>query len=487
MMKTLRAAACAAMIGLMTLVFSMPVFGADLYPLADGKSMVYTYPVKSGTITVYSDENLSVKTEKIKGSKTYAAIMKQSGSAIYAKYKYKGVLKEGWFKASVFLCKPSYKSVDACTRYDAKVIKTVKKKKSFGEIDEFSKIQIVGEYKGYRQVVYPYGKKYRMGWVTEKVYNNSIKLYDGSEKQIMAEGTYTLAPKSGKGKLVTSENGKVALADAKKNAKQKFIFEYYKSDYFRISSSADGSYLTYNTSGEGDPVIMAPKSADPDDKTQLWHMERYGAYYYLKNAEAGKYLYADDTFTLKPAGGSNHKRFRVVMADGKNKKHWRVFCQYEPDWGGKKYGRTNNMAASACGILSLTNTIYALNGQFIDPMKTAAFAVKKKYRVEGSGTSYKVFAAASKQFGKTYGFEYLGATTSFSVLKKHLKKGETAIAYVPGHYIACVAYKNGKYLMLESAYGKKRGTTPYGDWVTASRLKSGTMKSKNFFVFKATD
>ena len=72
-------------------------------------------------------------------------------------------------------------------------------------------------------------------------------------------------------------------------------------------------------------------------------------------------------------------------------------------------------------------------------------------------------------------------------LKKHLKKGETAIAYVPGHYIACVAYKNGKYLMLESAYGKKRGTTPYGDWVTASRLKSGTMKSKNFFVFKATD
>ncbi|MBR3165852.1 MAG: RICIN domain-containing protein [Lachnospiraceae bacterium] len=487
-MKILRTKAAIAVIGLMILVFSVPAFGADLLPLASGKGkMVYTYPVKSGKITVYADENLSQKVEKIKGKKTYAAILKQSGSAVYAKYKYNGKLSEGWFKASVFLYKPSYKGKDACTRYKAKVIKTVKGKKSFGSISAFSRVQIVGEYKGYKQVVFKYGKKYRMGWVTSSEYERNIRLYDGSEKQIMAEGTYTLAPKSGKGKMVTADAGAVGLADAKKNAKQKFVFEYYKKDYFRIYSADSGHLLTYNDSGEGDPVIMAARSEDPDDYRQLWHMERYGAYYYLKNAAAGKYLYADDTFSLKPAGGNDHKRFRVVMADGKNKKHWRVFCQYEPEWGAKKYGRTNNMAASACAILSFTNTIYALNGQYINPMKTAAFSVKKGYRVEGSGTSYKVFAAASKEFGKTYGFEYLGATMSFTTLKKHLKAGETAIAYVPGHYMACVAYKNGKFLMLESAYGKKRGTTPYGDWVTESRLKSGTMKSKNFFVFKATD
>ena len=481
MMKTFRAKAAAAAAGLMIMIFSVPVFGAELFPISrNGK--IYTYPAKSGNIAVYEDEGLSEKKEVIKGKETFAAILEQSEDAFYVKYDYNGKISKGWIKASALLYNPSYEYKDACTRKSASVLRTVRGG-SFGTIPAFSKMQIVGEYKGYKQVVYEYGKKYRMGWITSTVFTNSIKLYDGSEKQIMADGTYTLAPASDAGQLVTASSDTVGLAAAKKTSEQKFRFEFYKDNYYRISSVSEEKCLTC---GESEEVILAERSEEPED-AQLWRMERHGAYYYIKNAAAEKYLYADETFSLQSAGGSNNKRFRVVMADGKNKDHWRVFCQYEPDWGGKNYGRTNNMAGAACGILSMTNTVYALNGQFIDPLKTAAFSVKKGYRVEGSGTSYKVFEAAAKQFGKIYGYEYLGATTNFTALKKHLKKGETSIAYVPGHYIACVDYKGGKFLMLESAYAKKRNTTPYGDWVTEARLKSGGLKSKNFFIFKATD
>ena len=47
-----------------------------------------------------------------------------------------------------------------------------------------------------------------------------------------------------------------------------------------------------------------------------------------------------------------------------------------------------------------------------------------------------------------------------------------AVALVPGHYIAIVAYraKDDCYLVLDSAIYQKRPTTIYGDWIPASLL-----------------
>ena len=74
---------------------------------------------------------------------------------------------------------------------------------------------------------------------------------------------------------------------------------------------------------------------------------------------------------------------------------------------------------------------------------------------------------------------------NLTVLKNHLKAGGTAIAYVPRHYLAVADYKNGKYLILDSYAQSKRKTSPYGNWVTGSRFRSGGLKAKAFFLLKA--
>ena len=205
----------------------------------------------------------------------------------------------------------------------------------------------------------------------------------------------------------------------------------------------------------------------------------------MKNTGAGKYLTTGSTFTLAEKTATTRKLFRIGMVAEKNA-NWQIFCQYDPKWGGKLYGRTNTIAASACGVFSMINALYALNGQFMDPMKLADYSVKNRYRVEGHGTSYKLFEAAAKKFGGNYGYSYVGSTTSLTKLQQHLQHG-TAIAYVPGHYMAVGDYKSGKYLALDSYATEKRKTSPFGLWITGSRFRSGSLKAKNFFLFKSTN
>lgn len=42
------------------------------------------------------------------------------------------------------------------------------------------------------------------------------------------------------------------------------------------------------------------------------------------------------------------------------------------------------MAAAGCGVVAITNAVYALNGQFVDPMLFADYAVEKHYRIIGA-------------------------------------------------------------------------------------------------------
>lgn len=83
---------------------------------------------------------------------------------------------------------------------------------------------------------------------------------------------------------------------------------------------------------------------------------------------------------------------------------------------------TVEMAAAGCGVVAITNAVYALNGQFVDPMLFADYAVEKHYRIIGAGTHDGIFKAAAKKFGDTYGFTYIKTTYSTSEVREYLKK-----------------------------------------------------------------
>lgn len=71
--------------------------------------------------------------------------------------------------------------------------------------------------------------------------------------------------------------------------------------------------------------------------------------------------------------------------------------------------------------LATVNAVYALNGQYMDVMELANYAVEKNYRIVGSGTDDGIFKAAAKKYGQKYGFAWDGASGSIDVLKKKLK------------------------------------------------------------------
>ena len=70
---------------------------------------------------------------------------------------------------------------------------------------------------------------------------------------------------------------------------------------------------------------------------------------------------------------------------------------------------------------------------------------------------------------------------------KNLKEGDTAIAYLPGHYGTIVDYnaKKDKYLLMDPHYLPKRGTSSFGDWVSQKDLEEGTLMVQTFFYYKA--
>ena len=447
---------------------------------------VQTYPVKKGSVKVYTDADLKEVQETVPGKSLLVTVTGLSGDAWYGKYKIDGKVKTGWFSEKTFLVNPSYEKEDGLARYAIKAYSR-KKGDSWGEITAYSGIDIIGKSGKWYQVIYPVKTYWRIGWITQESYTASVRPYDGSEKRVMSEGIYTIRPKSSSTKRMAASGTTPVLAATSKKKAQQFEFFFYGDNNYQIVSVKTGFILAAEKDETGAPtggVVFAGKTTTVPPE-QLWHLTRTGGYYYLVNQAAGTYLRSGETFTL--GAKSSAAKFRLSMYGGKNRAHWRVFSQYDADWGARNYGRTNTMAASACGIFSMVNALYALNGQFIDPVMLADFAVKKHYRIEGSGTVSTVFAADGKKYGSKYGFKYVGSTTSLAKLKKHLQNNGTAVAYVPGHYMAVGDYRSGKYLALDSAATAKRATSPYGCWVSGSRFLSGSLRAKAFFLFKAID
>ena len=119
-------------------------------------------------------------------------------------------------------------------------------------------------------------------------------------------------------------------------------------------------------------------------------------------------------------------QWQVMRLNNKNVYPYRDFMQFDPAWARKDYGNVSDysgkMAAAGCGVVAITNAVYALNGQFVDPMLFADYAVEKHYRIIGAGTHDGIFKAAAKKFGDTYGFTYIKTTYSTSEVREYTEK-----------------------------------------------------------------
>ena len=152
-----------------------------------------------------------------------------------------------------------------------------------------------------------------------------------------------------------------------------------------------------------------------------------------------------------------------------------AFSQHDSRWGQVLYTSTNNrnqtISTSGCGLLSITNAVYNLNGNFINPIDIGRFAVANGHRTANEGTAFSLYRAFANNFGSRYGFRYSGNTTSFSELARHLQQGGTAVISVTGHVMAIAAYNNGNFMVLESAPNSPRRGLPATSWVGERRLR----------------
>lgn len=169
-------------------------------------------------------------------------------------------------------------------------------------------------------------------------------------------------------------------------------------------------------------------------------------------------------------------------------------------WSTYPYGKgdtglSNNkatIATSGCMLLSLTNAVYHLTGNFLEPTMLADFAIKKKCRVNFEGTHDCFVKHAAEEFGSKYGFKYVKTTNSEADLKNALQNGQTAVWHTSGHFLAIVDYNasNKKYLILDSYPSSKRGTTGGYAWKTFSQIKNMGIKAwgsyKGFMLIAKT-
>ena len=234
----------------------------------------------------------------------------------------------------------------------------------------------------------------------------------------------------------------------------------------------------------------------PEEVRGQFELQRLNGAYTIQNVSSKRFLAEEkdsaDSVSLTLFTGrsdiGSHWRIHATQKMSNTKKPF-VITQYDPEWCATPYGGGGCMGTAGCGILATVNAVYALNGQYMDVMELANYAVKKNYRIVGSGTDDGIFKAAAKKYGKKYGFAWDGGSGSIDVLKKKLKAGDTAIVHVQGHYVCISDYnkKTKKYLLLDSNYLPKRATSAFGDWIKVDRLLSGALESQYFYFFKLSE
>ncbi len=471
------------------ILFKKGVYAAEIEILSD-EINVNTYTVAPSGFDIYMDSALSTKINHVNDKDIKLVITSRENNSYHCRYQIDGETYSGWIEKSIILSNPGFEKIDGMLRYDAMAY-TRPKGLSVGTIPDYTDVDVIGKRGKWFQLLYKYNENYWISWLKKKEYLRCIRIFDGAEKKIMSEGTYTLTSADNSMLLSLGESNTLTFKNKAEGISA--------NDVFFIDFLGDGTYVIKNNTtqlcigltpeGEiyNNKILLSAVENNAYNDSQLWILERSEGYYYLKNKYNNKYFCFNKNFLVDNKDNTANQRYRIVMYGGKNLKYWHVFSQYDSAWGANLYGKYNTMAGSACGVLSSVNAVYALNGQFMDPMMVADYAVKSGYRVEGQGTDYHFVKACADKFGGDYGYRFVKYTYSLSEVKKHLINGGTAVANVPNHYIAVADFSNGKYLVLDPYATYIRKTNPFGCWIRGKRFLSGSLKSRMYFLLEATE
>ena len=186
-----------------------------------------------------------------------------------------------------------------------------------------------------------------------------------------------------------------------------------------------------------------------------------------------------------------------------------IYQQADPAWGSYPYGsgnpNGNDLKNNGCGVFATINAVEYLTGSFIDPKTFADWAMDSELYVSGAGSFWTIAKNSVEEFGASCGYALdayyefsahvrvnssgypttpSGMRTIWKVLTSKLKKGDTCVSLVQGHFIAIVDYdiNSDKVLVYDSAAIEHRGTDASADssinWKTMNELWYGSREGK---------
>ncbi len=179
----------------------------------------------------------------------------------------------------------------------------------------------------------------------------------------------------------------------------------------------------------------------------------------------------------------------------------KVVRQNLEKWKNYTYGDSQGtLYRTGCGIFATVNAVGYLTGNEMSVTETAAWAHSIGGYNPGNthAGTYRttLYPKLQAKYGTRYGFtvdcgpggDGYWSNSSNTKLKNHLANGGTAIAHVPGHFIALVGYDSStNYYHVYDSYPTSARPTGNGDcWKTPSQMATGKLKVDWFVLLSRT-
>ena len=477
------AKACGMIIMIFGMIFCFaPKVNAALPAAVTKSHPIITYPLNNRKIAVCEEYDLKKRVDTISG--LLLSISKEKSGALHISYEKEGEKKSGWIRKSMVYQDTEYKPVQSFAAFRTVLYQDKSLKKKLIDVPLYVGGLLVGEYNKQYQVMFYINGKYYLGWMSMARYKAGIRQSMDTSEAPLADGYYAFLPRKDGTKALCWDHKKktVGIADKDNTKYQKFYLKTVTGNAYAVMTYGKKYYVCLDRSGK---LILTKKLT-------RWYIERKNDSFILKHKNSGSGIAYSKTGRMKAVkwnDASDRQMWTITKVAGKaSDKTYTVYSQYDPAFGGSTYCAGNpvrTISTSGCGVVSYVNAIYALNGEYISASWLAQYSNANGHYVYMQGTKDSLYAAFANAYGKKYHFRYSGMITDFNLLRAHLKKGGTAVALVPGHYIAVVDYnsKNDTFMFLDSAITGSRPTTMTGNWITPSQMRTGRLYCYHFHLF----
>ena len=468
----------------LALCFSFGLRSQAAYPAAmSATHPLVGYPLsRVRKITVYTDATRKKKLTTLTYREFTITKHDTASQSLYVTCREGTKTIRGWVKRNTFFFTRKFKAVQSFANKNVTLYRGKSTSLYYRRVPLYTGGATVGESGSWYQMAFYLNGRYYLGWMPKSEYKK-IRLSMDTTEQLLADGVYSIQARQRNSFSLTADTktGTALLRKTTGKENQLYMLKHVEDNQYTISPYGTELYL-----GLKDGKLSAVS-----EKT-LWTFARYGRYFALRERESRKGI-----AFVSGRGIRERKYVRTSMAQNwvftktavKNQETKNtVFSQYDPKWGGNTYCDGNpvrTISSSGCGIVSFVNAIFALNGEYIDPTVLAHYSNSHGHYVYMQGTADTLYEDFARTNGKYYHFKWNGKIFDIASLKRHLKNGGTAVALVPGHYIAIVGYResDNTFLVLDSAVYGKRPTTVNGDWISEAALRTGTMYCSYFHLF----